>query len=439
MTRNPIVNGPGRASYFTNSGQPYSTVDQPTDVALIDNLAQPRDNNFINRAINGRRLTGTSRPSLIQRKLHMRDVITEVREFELVDPKNPFNVRVKSKKSVATYFPQEIVDTFVVKGASRRFQNIPLDQGYAPPAIPINEDMDSMPYLNTALSMEQPYIQTVTTHVDELELTIKAVVANAGSATLTVDWGETIMVEGDLANGASLGNEHKIGNAIFELVCSLKNTIDWKDANAAMKIIAENANPVVNKEIDRVLAEKLPFVPSFATLGENEKSIYVEVERQSACSVPDHGYLPERYTTSVTMDAYNIGYSVDIYTKHIKEGRYDIIARILEMYVNGITNKIYLDVMSLLVASAYYRNIVITYPDFDICKIIQVMNGNECGVNGMTDLFVDDETYTKIFDTLETSCTDENMRMNFHVHRVPELNIGDDLYNVLTLPVDNGV
>jgi len=264
MARNPIVNSPGRQSYYTNSGVPYSTVDVPTDMATVDRLAQPRTSSFLNkdasgtrvshsgqgagivanstgnllwdnqdgtetgnlgegvgvvkvttqpkrhqsqmptrqddipfiqfgggsRMPNGRRLNGTAAPSLVQRRLHMRDVITEVREYELVDPKNPFLVRVKDKKSVATYFPQEVVDTFVVKGASRRFQNIPLDRGYAPPAIPINEDMDIMPYLNTSLSMDLPYIQTVTTHVDELELNIKTIVANGGAAPV-VNWGDS--------------------------------------------------------------------------------------------------------------------------------------------------------------------------------------------------------------------------------------------------------
>lgn len=264
MARNPIVNAAGRVSYYTNSGVPYSVVDQPTDVATVDKTAQPQDNNFLtkdasgtkvshsgygtgilvdsngknllwdneggtnhgntgegigiikvtnmprrhqsgcptmqddipfvfygstNRALNGRRLTGTARPNLVQRKLHMRDVITEVREYELVDPKNPYVVRVKGRKSVSTYFPLEIVDAFVTKGASRRFQHIPLDRGYAPPAIPINEDMNKMPYLNTALSMDQPYIQSVERSINELTLTLKTTVANGGAVPV-VNWGD---------------------------------------------------------------------------------------------------------------------------------------------------------------------------------------------------------------------------------------------------------
>ena len=53
--RNPIVNAPGRTSYFTNSGIPYSTVERATDLANIDRLAQPRDTAFINRDDSGTR------------------------------------------------------------------------------------------------------------------------------------------------------------------------------------------------------------------------------------------------------------------------------------------------------------------------------------------------------------------------------------------------
>jgi len=269
MARNPIVNADGRTSYYTNSGVPYTTVSNPTDVNTIDKLAQPRDNNFtnkdasgtrvshsgpgiglltsldgkntlwdnqdgtnhgnvgegvgvvkvtgmpkryqsqwpamqddipfiqyggMNRAINGRRLNGTSRPSLVQRNLHMRETVTEVREFELVDPKNPFLVRVKDKKNVSTYFPLEVVDTFVVKGAARRFQNIPLERSWTDPAIPFNTDMDKMPYLNTVLSMDSPYIRSMTTHIDELTLDVDVEVANGGAAP-DVDWGDASAID----------------------------------------------------------------------------------------------------------------------------------------------------------------------------------------------------------------------------------------------------
>jgi len=52
---NPIVNAPGRISYFTNSGVPYTEVVNPSDVRNIDPLAQPKETVFINKNASGTR------------------------------------------------------------------------------------------------------------------------------------------------------------------------------------------------------------------------------------------------------------------------------------------------------------------------------------------------------------------------------------------------
>jgi len=248
-----------------------------------------------------------------------------------------------------------------------------------------------------------------------------------------------------VANGASLGSERKFGSVMVELLYNLKDTINWKDANAAMKMIAGAARPVVNKEIDRILAEKLPFAPPFILLGDKEEKVTIYGERNEygiqkyTYAMPAHGYLPQRYT-SVDFNAYKTGHWVDIFIEHINNERYDIIARSLDLYVNGITNKIYFDVMSTLLAAAYYRNIIHTSSVNNICDLVHRMSclGGGDGVNGMTDLFVDDDTYDKIFGTLETPCTDKSKRMDFHVHKMPELNKDGEFYQTLVCPVDKG-
>ena len=58
--RNPIINSPGRVSYFTNSGQPYTEVDNPSDVRNIDPLAQPRETVFVNKDASGTRASAGS-------------------------------------------------------------------------------------------------------------------------------------------------------------------------------------------------------------------------------------------------------------------------------------------------------------------------------------------------------------------------------------------
>jgi len=206
------------------------------------------------------------------------------------------------------------------------------------------------------------------------------------------------------------------------------------DARTVMKLIAEAASPVVNKEIDRILAEKLPFVSSFGSLGEKEKSINVEIEDNAACGVPGHGYLPKSYTKTMPMDAYDIGYSVDISNKYIEQRREDIILRSLKQYINGITNKIYLDVMSLLLASAYYRNIIHISPTNEPYDLLLRMSGEEAGVNGITDLFVDDDMFN-IWRSGQVVPTEPN---GYSVHRLPELNEGGDLYKFLTFSADKG-
>ena len=305
MRRNPIINAPGRTSYYTNSGVPYSTIDAPSDLSTMDQAAQPRETVFINKdnsgarvsgsmvgsgdgagkngmnlmwdnergaphgntgqdiglvkvsaqakrhqsrspaiqdqpflqygvgtqMVNGRRLTGTSHPSTRMRQLHMRETVQEVREFELVDPRNPYLVRVSGKKNVATYFPLEITDVMVVQGQNnRRHQAIPMDRGYAAPALPINTNMNKLPYLpdetRANMSNLQPFIRNVEFREDNLLLSIMPALQGAG--TMTIDWGDGNTNSG-VASGDTINNTYA---ATGVYTVTITNDGDASDAHS---------------------------------------------------------------------------------------------------------------------------------------------------------------------------------------------------------------
>ena len=321
MARHPVFNTPGQTAYYTNSGVPYSTVTNPGDLAAVDKVAQPRENNFVNRdasgtvvtgshvqgtgttvdgrknilwdneggemtgttgegigviktttmpkrhqgyappvqdqpfiqfggtnrIVGGRRMNG-SRPQMANRKLHMRETVTSVTEYELVDPRNPFLAKAKETKSVSTYFPEEKVDVFVVGGQSTRpskkFQVTPLDRSYADPAFAQNTDINHMPYLDgdtrpqmTMLSSK--YFQTVSIQDNLLDLAINAVIANNdGTATYTVNWGDGTtsvgvepvgVLEYDSGTSYSTGDKVIYNGGLYESTASTTGT--WTPGN----------------------------------------------------------------------------------------------------------------------------------------------------------------------------------------------------------------
>jgi hypothetical protein len=123
----------------------------------------------------------------------MRDTVTVVNEYELVDPRNPFNARVSGRRNVSQYFPQEITDVMIQPGQSHKFsrhQVIPMDRGWAAPALPINDDINIFPYTDPDLSMTHPFIQGITMVDNLLSLSITAAIQNAGpGTTYDVVWG----------------------------------------------------------------------------------------------------------------------------------------------------------------------------------------------------------------------------------------------------------
>ena len=69
-----------------------------------------------------------------------------------------------------------------------------------------------------------------------------------------------------------------------------------------------------------------------------------------AYAIPDHGYLPQRYSSagSVKVTTYRIGSTIDFWIRYIEQARWDILARGLEVYKNGYVKKINSDGWSTL-------------------------------------------------------------------------------------------
>jgi len=290
----------------------------------------------------------------------------------------------------------------------------------------------------------------------------------------------------------------------------------------ALKVISRNAYPIINKEIDRILEEKLPFVTQVPLIGKEDPIRYsVQIKKPVTCyAIPDHGYLPQRYVSNgecfypmrddwkqkhetetvkdekehkapkkLKLSSYRLGHSIDWWISHgIDSGG---LCDMLTQYVDGIATKFYNDMITTLFAAAYYRNVVYSQnTNNDMFNVIRRMDlgvlptdppvtgpnadGSEYvpekGVQGLTDLFVDEETYygfknvsndkitVSLTDFAEdnskfrlTICPVEGRRTSCTVHRTPELGNdtvtfhdnglerkGGAYYNLLTLSAKNG-
>lgn len=450
--RNPIQNAPGRTSYYTNSGTPYSSINQPTDIKNIDGLAQPLDAVFMNkdasgtrsngdfkgsgvapvfsvtatyavgavvaynkktykcktaittpgpwvaanwdvftgpnilwnnqegdlpyngatgqgigvvkvtalagttgpgryqygmpetvndipfviygttRSVNGRRLNGTAAPNLVQRKLHMRETIVTKAEYELVDPKNPFLVKVKDHKQSITRFPLEIVDAFLVKNVNqKKSQFIPLDRGFAPSAIPMNEDINKLPYQSTVLSNNSPYIRNIQMSSDGLSLTLTPVMQ--GTGTMSIDWGDTNTDTG-LASGTETTHTYAATGVYDVKVTNDGDSNDFYEiGNLFMKdasyvpIDLSFATPTftangTNGTKSTVTVNGTPFIKIFVDWGDGgfSKAPYANVPSDM------QGYTPVTQTAaSTTFDiSHNYkaagSYNVKIYAEHLIDG-----------------------------------------------------------------------------------------------------------------------
>jgi len=431
MARSPVFNTPDNHVYYTNSGVPYSTVANPGDLANIDKVAQPRENNFVNRdasgtvvtgshiqgtgtsvdgrknilwdnqggtatgttgegigvikvttmpkrhqsfspaiqdqpflqyggtnrSVGGRRMNG-SRPQMTNRKLHMRETVSTVTEYELPDPRNPFLAMIKDTKNVTTYFPEEKVDVFVVGGQSTRpskkFQVIPLDRSYADPAFAQNTDINHLPYLDAdtrpQLTMYSTYIQSLTEKIDGLELTLNAVLANAGSATYSVDWGETLMIEGDpvgapdvfdtpdpqvttgIASGTDVSHTYAV-SGVYDVV--LTNSADVSDTKKFTMFMKDTSfvpqalafpSAFVSNAAPWTVSGKTASIANFVVEGAPFISVFIDWGDNTGSHQNFEGFRPTG--TTLTESTFNVShtykdagsYMVKIYAEHLVDG-----------------------------------------------------------------------------------------------------------------------
>ena len=186
-----------------------------------------------------------------------------------------------------------------------------------------------------------------------------------------------------------------------------------------------------------------------------------------AYTIPDHGYLPQRYASagSVKIGTYRIGSSIDFWIRYIEQARWDVLSRGLEVYRNGYTKKLNSDGWSCLAASAYYRNIVISddaaAPNQLTPRLLSLMQvfmkrngGGNMTSSGfqLTDLFISPEAAASM-RSWDLSLVPEKVRESMFAKRegIPianlfgidiqeheDLGIGQPLQQLLTLPVGAG-
>jgi PKD repeat protein len=176
-----------------------------------------------------------------------------------------------------------------------------------------------MPYLETELSMKKPYIQSVTTHVDELELNIKTAIANGGAAPV-IDWGDTNTDTGTnvthtYTNAGIYAVKVTSGTDVKEYTFFMR---DVSYAPIPLSIVAPTfASPANTKSTSTALTVNgTPFIKVFVDWGDNTGNIPQGFD----------AYLP--VTQSPTDSTFNLAhtyqsagsYVVRIFAEHLIEG-----------------------------------------------------------------------------------------------------------------------
>jgi len=191
-----------------------------------------------------------------------------------------------------------------------------------------------------------------------------------------------------------MGGNTKVDNrAVSKLLKDWNDPVKYKEEHALLKVVAENpVSPegqaawasivkAMTSQADIIYTDQEPIrsgpldedtisgifqmipVPKGQIIDFPIDSYQVtDRDKYWAYAIPDHGYLPQRYmsSTSVQVSTYRIGNSADIWIRHIQQARWDQMARMLEVYKNGYVKKINSDGWSTLAAAAYYRNLVVS-------------------------------------------------------------------------------
>jgi hypothetical protein len=186
-----------------------------------------------------------------------------------------------------------------------------------------------------------------------------------------------------------------------------------------------------------------------------------------AYAIPERGYLPQRYASSgsVKISTYRIGSTIDFHITHIEKARWDILARGLEVYKNGYVKKFNSDGWSTLMATAYYRNMIMSddtaAPQQLTPRLISLMQvamkrngGGNMTSSGfqLTDLYISPEAAASM-RSWDLSLVPEKVReqmfskgagtpianlFGIDIQEHEDLGIGQPLQQLLTLPASEG-
>ena len=131
-----------------------------------------------------------------------------------------------------------------------------------------------------------------------------------------------------------------------------------------------------------------------------------------AFSLPNHGYIPQRNVEGdyVMVPTYAIANAIDTNRKYVRDARWDVVGRMMEVLEAGFVKKINDDVWHTIVSAGADRNIVVLDSDaaagqftkrlVSLMKVVMRRNGggNSTSNNrgSLTDLFVSPEAMEDI-------------------------------------------
>ena len=131
-----------------------------------------------------------------------------------------------------------------------------------------------------------------------------------------------------------------------------------------------------------------------------------------AYTLPNHGYIPQRHVEGdyVMVPTYDLGGAIDTNRKYVRNARWDVISRMLDVLEGQFTKKLNDDGWYTLISAAFDRNVVVFDSDaaagqftkrvVSLGKLLMRRNGggNSTSVNRgkMTDMAISPEAMEDI-------------------------------------------
>jgi len=159
-----------------------------------------------------------------------------------------------------------------------------------------------------------------------------------------------------------------------------------------------------------------------------------------ASIMPNLGHVPVisvegNEDTDVIVPIYPIGCAVDWQQKYMRENRWDVIGRGLEVFNQSFVRKIFCDQWHTILASGVHRNILVYDKDAkeglftnrlsSICKTVAKRHGT----HRITDVVIGTDAWDDAFGGDERAADVTAMSSNLPVHDMMDLDPGHELYN----------